>query len=222
MLERVEIHESYWQWPNHSSPTMSNTTKTHYVNWPSLQSDFLLVFPHTGEVIEDIMCVVTDNCKSLFEDLFSIQLWGISVYDHTLLYTGENLKKRANYCHRSEKLFTFYGDGVWQKDGAADTVDPWENYDHVTLMARVHRWYWVSMELNTRSHSLSSPTVSFPRINFTFSPTSGEDLTRENVSFHLKQPKVSLLCIMRITQHLATQLSVVSMPTEPSVLQQPH
>lgn len=32
-------------------------------------------------------------------------------------------------------FFTFYCDGVWYEDGIADTVDPWENNDHITLIA---------------------------------------------------------------------------------------
>lgn len=30
---------------------------------------------------------------------------------------------------------TFYGDGVWYEDGAADTVHSWENNHQVALMA---------------------------------------------------------------------------------------
>lgn len=51
-------------------------------------------------------------------------------------------------------FFTFYGDGVWYKDRAADIVDPWENNDHVTLMARLYRWNWLSVELNTHKTQL--------------------------------------------------------------------
>lgn len=42
---------------------------------------------------------------------------------------------------------TFDSDGVWYEDGALDTVDPREDDDHVTLVARFHGWHRLSVEL---------------------------------------------------------------------------
>lgn len=62
---------------------------------------------------------------------------------------------------KSSALNTFYSDGVWQEDAAGYNVNAWENNDHIALVAWIHCWYRVSMELNTHTHTRWGESCSF-------------------------------------------------------------